>query len=352
MTTFNPLDPRHTDDPYPRLAELLGQCPVSRPFPGAKVIVRDADARQVLRDASTFSSRANNTGVTYGEDQLALSQLDDPYHGQLRAKVQSAFTPRAVAPLEPVLREHAVKLVSSFGADTDLVRDFTEPFPAMALASFLGIEHSLVRQWVGQFATLVGYHAAPGWPEFRGTVDGMIAENRFPQFTGLSPIEIRTLVYFLVVAGVRNVTWFLGNLIHRLLADGLWPLDSSEVAIEESLRHEPPALWSMRTATRRCEVGGVQIEAGERVFVVAAAANRDPARWPEPDSFRLDRSSGRGHLAFGFGPHGCLGAALTRLQARVALDVLPDLELVPGFTYRRTGDLISRGPASLPVRMR
>lgn len=344
--TFNPLNPQHIRDPYPHLTGLPA---ITQPMPGFHVVASDDAARRVLRDAATFSSRANNTAVDTDGKTLALSQLDPPDHTRLRRKIQAQFTSRALADLEPALEDHAR---THAGHVHDLVRDFTEPLPALALAEFLQLPGDLVRQWVSQFATLVGYESSPGWARFRAVVDDLT----LPRFPDLSIPEKRMLVHFLVVAGVRNVTYFLGNLLHRLLVSGRWPIDPDRIdaAVEESLRHEPPALWSMRTATRPCSVGGTPVAAGERLFVIAAAANRDPARWPEPGEFRPDRAGAGRHLSFGIGPHACLGAVFTRLQARTNLRVLaevaPDLALPQDFSYRPTGDLMSRGPATLPVR--
>ncbi|MCZ4556789.1 cytochrome P450 [Rhodococcus maanshanensis] len=318
-------------------------------MPGFRVVVSDAEARAVLRDAYTFSSSDNNTTGRSSAKTPALSQLDPPEHTRLRRLVAAQFTPRELARLEPALAAHARAHAETVG---DLVRDFTEPLPALALAEFLELPSDLVLRWVTQFASLVGYETSPGWPEFCDTVDGL-ALSRFP---GLATPERRMLVHFLVVAGVRNVTHLLGNLLHRLLVSDMWPIAPELVdgVVEESLRHEPPALWSMRTATRPCTVGGVSVAAGERILIVAAGANRDPDRWPAPGDFRPDRPSATGHLSFGTGPHACLGAAFARLQARIYLGVLaesaPDLRPAEGFTYQPAGDLMSRGPAALPIR--
>ncbi|MBF6241074.1 cytochrome P450 [Nocardia otitidiscaviarum] len=346
---FNPLDSRHIRDPYPLLRD---HPPVACPFAGFRVVVSDAVSRTVLRDATSFSSQANNTvaaQATAPEKVPALSQLDAPEHTRLRALIRGQFTAKALADLEPVLAAHARAHAATA---EDLVTDFAAPLPALALAEFLELPSDLVRRWVSEFTTLVGYETAPGWSDFRDQVDGL----RLRRFPDLTAPERRMLVHFLVVAGVRNVTHLIGNLLHRLLISRMWPLPAEHLgaAVEESLRHEPPALWSMRTATRPCPVGDTPVAAGERIFVVTAGANRDPRRWPDPDEFRLHRPGAAGHLSFGTGPHACLGATFTRLQAQIYLRVLaetaPRLRLADGFSYRSTGDLMSRGPATLPVR--
>ena len=168
--------------------------------------------------------------------------------------------------------------------------------------------------------------------------------------------EAVTFLHFLIVAGVPNLRHALGNLVLRLLSEDHWRAEGLADAIEESLRLDPPALWQMRTASRDITVGGTPVRAGERVVAVVASANRDPARWGEDaNAFRPDRPGLRAHLAFGKGPHACLGASLTRLQLRVAAEVLigrhPKLRLAPGFRFRRAGDFMSRGPAALPVHL-
>lgn len=345
---FNPIDPGHIRDPYPRLHGIPA---VTTPMPGFRVIASDSAARRVLRDPDTFSSSANNTAAQdKSEKTPALSQLDPPEHTRLRSHIGSAFSPRTLNDLAPALRVHADKQIDH--GLHDLVADYTQPLPVLALAEFLQLPAESITRWVSRFASLVGYHDSPGWREFCAEIDG----TTLPRFPDLSIPDKRMLVHFLVVAGVRNVTFLLGNLLHRLFVERLWPLptDKIDAAIEESLRHEPPALWSMRTATRPAVIDGVPIAAGERVFVLTAAANRDPARWADPDDFRLQRPGANAHLSFGHGPHACLGSAFTRLQVHTYIDVLaqraPTLRPAADTTYRPTGDLMSRGPATLPVR--
>ncbi|MBX9396599.1 cytochrome P450 [Streptomyces sp. TRM72054] len=362
-TAFNPLDLRHTDDPYPRLAALRRERPVSTPLPGWHVVVRDADVRAVLADPAVWSSRRNNTSVPEtpeADRELALSQLDPPAHTRLRRLLSPAFARTFVAELEPVVRERAEALADRLEQGTDLVAGFAAPLPRAVLAAFCGVDDADAAdydRWAGAFTDLLGHRAHPEWPAFERwarrtavgpALNGVLAD--------LDRTEAVTFLHFLIVAGVPNLRHALGNLVLRLLREEHWRADGLPEAIEESLRLDPPALWQMRTATRDTTVAGAPVRAGERVVAVVASANRDPARWGEDaDVFRPDRPGLRAHLAFGKGPHACLGASLTRLQLRVATEVLigryPGLRLAPDFRFRRAGDFMSRGPAALPVHL-
>lgn len=382
---FHPLDPRHADDPFGPIAAMHRDAPVATPIPRCRVVAADADVRAVLRDTATFSSRATTSDVDRSDAELALSQLDPPAHTRVRRLVSDAFAPRAVARWEPQIREHACRAAAAVrrgldagdaGTPVDLVRELTDPLPIAVLADFLGLtgpDRDRLTTWVDEFTSLIGPRNQPAWSEFSRRVDDWIRTRRSatdppddllstlarPEGdTALDDVEIRAFVHFLVVAGVRNVGFALGNSLHRLLAGGHWRTlcadpSLTDTAIEESLRIDPPVLWSMRTTTAPSTLGGQPVDAGERIFALAVGANLDPKRWEEPAAFRLDRPASRGHVSFGHGPHACLGAALTRLQVRVALQELalatPDIILAPEFQFRRSGDLMARGPTSLPV---
>lgn len=123
--------------------------------------------------------------------------------------------------------------------------------------------------------------------------------------------------------------------------------------VEEALRFDGPSKMSVRSAADDVELDGQTVHAGDRLFLVTAAANRDPARFTDPDRFDVLRTDSRGHLGFGFGQHFCIGAALARLVAGRALDVLvrehPTLTLLPGdHTWQRS--LLNRSLTALPVR--
>lgn len=375
MSTFNPMDPRHLADAPARFAALRHHEPVSAPLRGMRLVVRDDDVRAVLRDPSAFSSRANNTGADLRDADLALSQHDPPQHTRLRRALTPMFSTGAVGAVEPALRRYVGTLVEALPATgpAELVAALAAPVPVRALAEFLGLdapERAEFGAWCERFRTLVGREADPMWPRFGAALDGMVARRRGPGAPGLlgalaadgGPLhdaEIHTLVHFLVVAGISNPRLFLGNMLMRMAEDPVRldemarAADGPRAAVEESLRLDGPVVWQMRTCPAGAVVGGAAVAPGERVAVALASANRDERRWAEPDAFRLARPGAAGHVAFGHGPHLCLGAALTRLQGRVLLEELArrrvTFRVAPDFRMRRAGDLMSSGPAELPV---
>jgi cytochrome P450 len=163
----------------------------------------------------------------------------------------------------------------------------------------------------------------------------------------------------LLPAGVETTYRATGNMLFSLLSnpDQLEAVRSDRElipqAIEESLRLETPLLNITRLAIKDAEVGGVLIPAGSTVMLMLAAANRDEARYPDPDSYDALRASPKPHISFGHGPHACLGTHLARLEMRVALnlllDRLPNLRLDPEGDDPHIRGQIFRSPTSLPV---
>jgi cytochrome P450 len=206
--------------------------------------------------------------------------------------------------------------------------------------------------------------SAPG-PQHLGTVvpDDLLSRLVVAETDGWRPTDddLRLLLVLLLLGGLETSTALLTNVVWRLLQDrSRWEqlhCDPSgiEVAVEESLRFDPPVLGLFRTPTRDVELHGVQIPAKSKVMLNFASANRDaPNDLPDPEDFRLDRDADRvrRHLSFGFGVHFCPGAPLARLEGQISLRVLlarlPDLRL-DGPTERIEPFLLW-GRAQLPVR--
>jgi cytochrome P450 len=174
----------------------------------------------------------------------------------------------------------------------------------------------------------------------------------------LSEAEIVSFCVLLLVAGNETTTNLIGNCIHHLASH---PADWERLvleptlvrsAIEESLRHQSPIQGFFRNTLEPVKIGGSTIKRGEKVMLLYAAANRDPRKFADPDQFRIDRQP-TDHLAFGFGPHACLGAYLARLEMRVllehALREMRSIELVREAV--RTRNPLLRGYERLPVRI-
>jgi cytochrome P450 len=165
-----------------------------------------------------------------------------------------------------------------------------------------------------------------------------------------------------ILAGSLSSSYMLGNLLYRYLVDeegfaAVLRADRSKIpaAVEESLRHEAPVTFLFRTAKVDTEISGCPVHAGEHVMLGILSANRDESVYPDAEEFRLDRADPPEHLAFGAGPHLCLGNHLTRMVGRVVLEEVIDrfapgqLALAPGFEWVCVAHIQEYGPETLDV---
>jgi cytochrome P450 len=383
---YDPYDRHIQADPYPVYARLRAEDPVHHePDLGVWTVSRFADVLRVAHDPRTFTS---TKGITIGGSPESLLpmliMMDPPHHDRLRSLVSRAFTPRAVAAMEPRVRELAAGLADELWAagGGDLVADYTAVFPALVIAEMLGVDPAdrsffrahadeLVRHdpFTAEGAAKVMGAATALFEYLDGVVEARLAEPRDDLVTALTRAEIDGqcldrgellgFCFLLLVAGTETTTNLLGNamvVLHRhpdqrarLEADrGLVP-----AAIEEVLRYESPVQGLARTTTEPVEVGGVALPADAQVLMLFGAANRDDAEFADADRFDVTREPER-HLAFGHGVHFCLGAALARLEGRVGLDELlrrrTRLELVSDdVEWIASGPV--RGPVRLPVEI-
>lgn len=306
---------------------------------GAWDVFRYATVEEVLRDPETFSSDRNPDA----DGPPSMLSSDPPVHTRLRTPVEGRFAPGEVDALEPEIRDVAA----------DLVDDLARWLPMVTIAALLGVppeEREIFKEWSDTIVAgpqLTGgdrerleerqetaVHAMADY--FREVMDRRAAEPRDDLVSDLlaergnelTDPEIRSVFQLLLIAG--NVT------TTNLIANAVWCFANQDVvedvagdeallatAIEEVLRYRSPVQWTTRIATDTVEVEGVEIDEGERIRTWIGAANRDPERFDEPERFVPDRSPNP-HLAFGRGIHFCLGAALARLEARVALSTLFD----------------------------
>jgi len=175
----------------------------------------------------------------------------------------------------------------------------------------------------------------------------------------LTDTEVVTQVRFMLMAGNETTTNLIANLCHELIrvperyqrvrADR----ELLPAAIEESLRHDSPVQLMFRTATRDIDLAECPIKQGERVIVSMGSANRDESVYDHAAEFDLDRGLVTNHMAFGLGPHLCVGAPLARLQTRILMNELFDHvaepRLAPDFVYEKVNFFAFRGPKHLPV---
>lgn len=382
--SFNPFDPEHFRDPYPRLARLRASCPVVPVSHVGLFVASDECARSALRDYERLSNEGNfvlEGGATQDEPSNIV-QLDPPQHSRMRRLLLAAFTPDAVTQLQPYIQSVAAGLVDGMKSSprADIVSALAVPLPMAVLIRLVGVPEegaALFKEWTTEITANLpdDFRKLPSWPAFKSYLQTQIDNRRgatnppedlLSRLLGatidgerLTDAEIRMTVFQLIVAGFESTTHLISNCVFELLSTGQWARlhddrDLVAAAVEESLRHDAPIEWVMRTVNTRHEMAGQPTHAGERVLIGLAAANRDPARWENPDEFDVDRERSEEHLAFGHGIHLCLGASLARAEAQIAITELvqafPNLELEPGFTFERLPSAMLRGPARLDVR--
>jgi cytochrome P450 len=343
-------------DPYPWYEQVRGSSPVVRdPRTESWMLFDYASVKRAMDDPATFSSRVVHPG---GRAPEWLVFLDPPQHSKLRAIVSRAFTPRALAALEPRIRELSAQLLDmAMTRDTmDLVGDYAGPLPVFVIAELIGIptadwprfaewsrvivnlgyailggeaatravrEHALVKQEMVDYlgALIEQRRGAPGGDLLSTIVNGVVDGER------LDDGEILGFFQLLLSAATETTTNLIDNAmlcfmehpdqLARLRAEP-WLLSS---AIEEVARYRSPGQIMFRQTTRDVEVCGQVIPANRFVLLMVGSANRDPLQFVDANRFDIGRDPNP-HVAFGHGIHHCLGAALARLEARVAL---PDL---------------------------
>jgi cytochrome P450 len=376
-------------DPFP----FYDQCRLQRVLhldpPGLWMIFDYDGVKKVLEDRATFSSAATPPGST-GKPFDWLIFKDPPRHSRLRSLIASAFTPRVIANLEPRIRQISRELLDAKidCGELDLAVDYSIQLPLMVIAEMLGIppaEYPLFRKWsdaiLNLAETVTGSAAAlHAVEEFRIATaemdrylqqvlsvrrqqpqDDLLSKLALVEIAGerLTHIEILGFFQLLLLAGSETTTNLINNALLCLLEqpDQLARLrrqtDLLASTIEEVLRYRSPLQAVFRKTTRAVELGGKTIPADQLVLPLIGAANRDPQRFERADRFDLTRSPNP-HLAFGHGVHFCLGAALARLEARIALtDVLArmnDIEFASNQPWEPRAAFHVLGPVNLPLR--
>ncbi|HUI28470.1 MAG TPA: cytochrome P450, partial [Candidatus Kryptonia bacterium] len=365
--SFNPWNPTVRRNPYPSYAQLRAQpgLPRLRLF-GGYVAARYAEVEHLLRNPafstnreavpllSTFRRAASDTPEFLGFLDNNLLMLDGARHRRLRGLVSKAFTPRRVEMLRSRVAAIVDNLLESLAprAEIDIVRDLAQPLPAIVIADLLGIpssDQAQFRHWSDELVEILdplsgregldppkramralAAYFRPLLAERRGAPrDDLLSAMIAAEDAGetLSEDELIALASLILAAGHETTTNLIGNAVMLLLRhpserkrlqDDLGLLAS---AVEECLRVEPPVQLTDRAVVEPTELAGTRLQRGEIVVALLASANRDPARFPDPDRFDVARGD-NDHLSFGLGNHYCLGASLARLEAQVALGAL------------------------------
>ena len=390
------LRPAAKADPYPIYADLRRR-DLGRSALGIWATASHAVASSVLRDPRFSSSPVHQPGYrppAYpdGDPRAELPAadlltMDPPDHTRVRRLVAGAFTPRAIAGLEPWIRDVTVRLLAAADgrAGFDLIDALAFPLPIAVICHLLGVpaeDQTQFRAWGHDVAaTLDPQTAAAAQVQTRaaelaltGYLQDLVRERRAnPDDSILSALiaaeeagdrlssgEVVSTALLLLIAGFETTVNLIGNGTVALLGDpDSWDRLRQDpalvpAAIEEMLRYDSPVQLTARTATEDVEVGGGVIAAGQPVIVFIGGANRDPGVFEQPDEFRIDRLDPGRHLSFSLGMHHCLGASLARLEGRIAIEELtrryPALELAAPPTRRPL--LVLRGFESVPVRAR
>lgn len=399
---FDPLSPAFLADPFAVLDSIPRETPVVyAPSIDYYVVTRYADIEAVFLDPETYSAAPAQLPLAQlvpeamqillgggHKPQPSMVSLDPPAHTRLRSPTARAFTPRRVAEMEPKIRRTVDQLLATVdpSAPFDLVSTLTFPLPATIIFSFVGIperDWPRLKEWCSHRAALAWGRPTPGeqvhhaknMAAYRSYLRDLVASKvdaRDDDFASalleihdedpqaLTHEEIGSILYSLTFAGHETTNYLIGNVVRRLLEDpARWDLVVSEPelipgAVLETLRHDPSVPAWRRVTKRPVTLGGVDLPEGAKLFLWLAASGRDASVFPDPDKFDVQRTNATKTLAFGKGIHYCLGAALGKLEAQIALEILmrrfPRLRLVEGQQLSFHANISFRGPQTLWVR--
>jgi cytochrome P450 len=391
-SSINLFDPAFREDPYPFYAESRARSPVAQVDPIGAWLVTGYDAVvEVLKSPSVYSSAAMHGAMSQietddseddGPPPMVIT-TDPPKHDRLRTLVNRGFTPGRIGRIEPRIREIAADLFASMDArgECDLVADLAVPVPVRVIAELLGVDPDRFedfKRWSQAAIAIFGRQASPevrsaanaAIDELSDYIEAAAEERRVDPRQDLISVliekeaedaltvdEVTGFVILMLIAGNETTTNLIGSTAIALLdnPDQLAVVQAEPARIpdlvEEALRHTSPVQLLFRQTLREVQLGGVTLPAGAIVLPSYAAANRDPARFPDPDRFDVKRNT-QGHLSFGLGIHFCLGAGLARLEARAVFEgLVPRLEKLQrrDSKIRWSESPFLRGPLELRV---
>jgi cytochrome P450 len=397
---FDPLSPEFLADPFAVMASLpLAERPVFyAPAIDYYVVTRYRDIEAIFSDQDAFSAAAAQLPLVQLDPrareilldggvrpQPSMVSLDQPAHTRLRRPTARAFSARRTAEMEPRIRSILAELIDAIDSTSpvDLVAALTFPLPATVVFSFIGVpaaDYARLKEWCGYRAKLAwGRPAvdeqvehARNMTAYRRYLRDLVAakdadrgndfasallEIHDEQPDELTLEEISSILYSLSFAGHETTNYLIGNLLRRLLEEpARWDAVVADPtlisgAIEETLRYDPSVPVWRRIVKRPVTIAGAEIPEGAKLFLWMAAAGRDPDVFPDPGTFDMRRQNARHHLAFGKGIHFCIGSALGKLEARLALEALttrfPGMRLAPGRELTFHPNISFRGPQAL-----
>jgi cytochrome P450 len=400
---FRPEDPAFVADPYPLFRRMREEDPVHwSPRLKAWVLTRYDDVRAVCTDAEASSDRLRPffAALPSGEAEriadivryltLWMVFRDPPEHTRVRKLASRVLNVQSMHAMRPAIESLVDSLLEGLEdrAEIDLIADFAGPLPALVIMAMLGVPREAlarVKRLSDEMALFIGSsrmapdkydRAEAATREMAALFRDLIAARRAApgedilsrlvhishEGERLSDDELVATSILLLFAGHETTTNAIANGLLALLR---FPEAAQALrddpglagkAVEELLRYDGPGGALVRIARAERRMGGRLLEPGDRVFLMLNAANRDPAAYPDPDRVIL-RRDGVPHLAFGFGPHLCLGFPLARLEAQVALPAIlrrwPGLALaVPAGELQWLSSMVFRGMKALPLRVR
>lgn len=372
---FDPFSEEYFNDPFEIYRRMREETPLyydeQEDF---YALTRHEDVAAALKDFETYSSaRGCDLAMVRSDEppQKSIIFMDPPDHRHMRSLLNKAFTPRAIQAQRATIIEQVERFLGAANPDHfDVVQDFSGPFPVEVITRMVGVPDEFrqqVRHWMN-----ISLHHEPGQIEIsevnmQANIDtamyyyGLVQERRAnPQDDMLSrliaaeipgddgqprrldDIEITGFAALLGGAGAETVTKLVGNaaVIFARNPEQWQKLldDRSKVpaAVEELLRYEGPVQYNVRYTLKEAHVSGGTIPAGKPVFLLNAAANRDPDAFTDADTFDIDRDQTEAqHLGLGYGIHSCLGAALARMESTIALERL--LDFMPRYEVQWDG---------------
>tara|TARA_Y100001970_G_scaffold272294_1_gene368810 strand:+ start:9503 stop:10798 length:1296 start_codon:yes stop_codon:yes gene_type:complete len=368
--------------PYPIFSALRDESPIHFSDKlGTWVCTKYEYIMEILHDTDRFSSlmptgpRDGRSGFATAMEELAtdpsmadyfqtflanaanaavLLNADPPEHRRQRKAVNRAFRPSRLRSMEPLIEKVTSELLDEIinNGESEFVAEFAVGLPMTIIAVALGVETdnlATFKKWSDDLVMPVG-NPDPTTDKVR---DYLISLSEFNEFFGnllqlrreeaqediisdvanaevndemLNEAEMLSMLQQFLVAGNETTTKLLTNLMHHLAVEaGLEEQLRNDPSlidnfIEEGLRFEAPVGGLFRMAKEDTTVGNTQLCEGDHIWLIFAAANRDPQMFSQPDTFSVDRENSRDHLAFGHGEHFCIGAMLARLEARIAVE--------------------------------
>jgi cytochrome P450 len=380
---FDPHDPSLADHQHEVLTDLLERCPVSwsEEHGGFWSLTKFDDIVAAARDYATYTVEQGVIVPSLGATTpIPPAQVDPPAHSKYRKLLLPFFNPRVVLTYEDTVRTIVREAIADFAAtgEAELSQDLAHPVPTMTIAAVLGLDKTqwrVIRDLVDDYllAATQGAEAkkqAAG--AFEAFLHGLIDARRGLPATDVlgtivnseidgEPIPTPMLlgmVHVLISAGHETTINGIANVMYHLLTvPGLIDrvrADRSLIpaVITESLRLEAPVMCMARTVVNDTEMRGVELAADDKVILVFGAGNLDPERFDDPTDFRVGRD--KSHIAFGSGPHRCVGEHLAMVEMRVAveemLDTFADLHVLADDPPVWGSGAVRRGVRRLPVR--